>query len=301
MCCISKPIINVAGTKLFCGVNKEKTRQFTVYSNTVENVSNNNAMVLPVPYPDSVKFHNLEAYKNFFKDCQKCFVTQQSQDFGLTNSYSLKSFEGKKKLDVVNVGSFQVSLAKSLKELKLVDTNVFELSEGLENALTKHYSNSMFGFIICKLAKGKENYHPFAYSHNMLNNKVFIPTRHYHDENKSHSTNMGNDFFKSVKFTSDNIDNSPMFNTMASSLDKVYDKIDDRFADDWDHDIYLYNVNANNNLEVKRMSKCIETWNGEVNIDFDKINFALNKDCGTFQKLKINGVHPNMDIILEAY
>lgn len=302
MCCISKPIVEVASTKLFCGVNQDKNRQFTVYSNTVNNQSKNNAMVLPVPYPESVKFHNLESYKTFFDDCQDCFKIPRNMTYGLSfrNSYSFEgdTLSAQKKLEVVDVGSYQVSLAKNLKELKFVDKDVFELSKGLEETLTKHYNDPMFGFIICKLATGKENYHPFAYSHKMMGNKVFIPTRHYHDETQVVS---GHDFFKTNKYSSETIDNSPMFSGWGSDsmLNKKKNN-DDTYADDWDHDIYLYNVNQWSDFEVRRMSKSEEVWTNEVKINFNKIDFPLDRDCKSFQKLKINGSHKNMDIMLEA-
>jgi len=297
---ISKEIKAVVSTKLFCGVNSEKSKQIVIYANTVDNSSRNNAMVLPVPFPDSVSFHNLEKYKEFFSDCASCFIdmTDGSQSL-FTNSYSLEGVP-KSRLAVYDIGSYKVSLAHSLEDLKRVNTSVFELSKGLDETLKKHYSNPIFGFIICKLAEGNEKYHPFAYSHNIADGKVFIPTRHYHDENNSSSYN-NYDMFTNKSYVSTNIDNSPMFNSWnpTSSTNKSKtNKSNLDLADDWDHYIYLYNIDVNSNKEIKKMNTCKETWSGEVNINLKKIDFALGRDCRAFNKLEISGNKPNMDIVL---
>jgi hypothetical protein len=295
---ISKEIKNVSGTKLFCGVNRENTRQITIYANTVDNISKNNAMVLPVPFPNSVIFHNLENYKDFFSECERCFYNvNNSLEYSITNNIADSN---KNTLDVYNVGSYKVSLACSLQDLQHVDTSVFELSNGLKKILNKHYSNPIFGFIICKLVDGNEKYHPFAYSHNIANEKIFIPTRHFHDENNNPYF-YDYEMFTSKKYTSTNINNSPMFNSWKLTKNLTDSKNDFELADDWEHDIYLYNVDINSNLEVKKMNTCHEKWNNKVNKNLNKLDFALDTNCKIFNKLQINGSNPNVDLVLAIY
>lgn len=302
MCMISQEIKSVSATKLFCGVNANKTRQLTVYANTVDNISKNNAMVLPVPFPSSVIFHNLEDYADFFFDCELCFEKPRTELMYKSLSFTNEAVS-EKKLEVYDIGSYKVSLAKSLDDLKRVNTNVFVLSKGLDEILKKHYSNSIFGFIICKLAEGNEKYHPFAYSHEITQEKVFIPTRHYHDENINNFYN-NYEMFTTRNYTNDNINNSPMFSSWNSSIssNSVKSKIDinDEYADDWDHDIYLYNVNVNTNSKVSKMNTCKEKWNGKNSLNLNKIDFSLDRNCRSFQKLNISGNLPNIDIVLQS-
>ncbi len=307
MCMISKEIKKVAGTKIFVGVNNDKTKQMTVYANTVDNSSRNNAMVLPVPFPNSVVFHNLEKYQDFFTDCDDSFVNMtRSLD---SRKFLNMSYEGSEKLDVYDVGSYKVSLAMCLDDLQRVDTKVFELSKGLDSMLNTHYSNPIFGFIICKLADGNEKYHPFAYSHNIASEKVFIPTRHYHDENIN--SFYGNyDMFGKQAYTEKNINDSPMFNSWAHVLNpnsnfsnKVRNSSHDQntnVADDWEHEIYLYNVDLNSNSQVKKMNSCKKSWSGDAKINLKKIDFPLDGDCRVFTKLEIEGKKDNIDIVLSA-
>jgi hypothetical protein len=148
MCLISRPVELVDGTKILVGINKNKTRQITVYSNKVKNRSDSNAMILPVPNPESIKFINLTDYKNIFDDCDSCF---HSYVLGI-NSYVLGTNSlNSHKLEVFDIGSYKVSLAMNLDELEHVDESVFKLSKGCNKVLSKYYNEKYWGFIILKL------------------------------------------------------------------------------------------------------------------------------------------------------
>jgi hypothetical protein len=220
MCLISTEIQKVSKTKILIAPNHNKTRQLTVYSNFVNNISESNAMVLPVPKPNSIQFIDLSEYSNLFEDCASCFYNpykSKSLNFS-TNSYNSRGDD--KPLEVFNVGSYQVSLAKSLEQISRVDTRIFKLSEGLKQTLEMFYYQDYWGFIICKLAKGSETYHPFGYSHDIIDNKIYIPTRHYHQEAKWSDVNgwalglpidLKHNPFSLSTWDDSNIDNSPMF------------------------------------------------------------------------------------------
>jgi len=260
MCIISNSIESVSNTKILVAINSSSNRQFTVYSNNVANTSNNNAMILPVPYPQTVKFHDLTNYKNLFDDCKKCFTSSIYRSYGLTNS--TLSINMADSLEVFNIGSYQVSLAISLNDIKRVNSNVFTLSHGCDELLTKEYNNPIFGFIICKLANNKKDYHPFGYSHNIYNNMLFIPTKHYHSHNNFLNENSVNE------------------NTIT---------------DDWAHEIYLYNTTAKNNIDFLNMSNSNDRWTGENKLKLDYIDFDFG-ELKHFEKHKINGHHKNIDL-----
>ncbi len=111
MCIISNQVETVAKTKILVAVKPLTNRQLTVYSNSVNNTTDGNAMILPVPFPNTVTFHDLSDYKDIFTDCAKCIMKPKGPSKSYfsngisTNSAPLKVFE---------VGSYQVSLALSL-------------------------------------------------------------------------------------------------------------------------------------------------------------------------------------------
>ena len=223
MCLISTEIETVSNTKILVAPNYNNTRQLTVYSNFISNISESNAMVLPVPLPQTLQFINLSGYKNLFEDCAKCFYNPQ-KSFIDSYSVSTNSLNTKddKPLQVFNIGSYQVSVAMNLDQISRVDSQVFELSSGLSQTLKTFYYQEYWGFIICKLNSGPESYHPLAYSHQIIDNKIYIPTRHYHQEVKWADVNnwaLGTHIdpkqnpLNARDWNEDNINQSPMFKT----------------------------------------------------------------------------------------
>lgn len=221
MCMISNEIETVSNTNILVAPNHNNTRQLTVYSNYVSNLSESNAMVLPVPLPQTLQFIDLSNYTNLFEDCAKCFYNA-SRGYNLSNSIDTYSLKNDKPLKVFNVGSYKVSVAMNLEQIGKVDKSVFKLSTGLEQVLKTFYYQPYWGFVICKLNAGPESYHPLAYSHQIIDSKIYIPTRHYHQEVKWEDINdwaLGTHLdpkqnpINTRSWTENNINQSPMFRT----------------------------------------------------------------------------------------
>ena len=289
MCIISNKIESVNKTKILVALDALKTRQLTVYTNTVHNTVHNNAMLLPVPNPQTVKFHNLSNYKNIFADCGKCFYTNISRSITLSNSNS-KSARRKNILEVFNVGSYKVSLAMNVNELKNIDKSVFELSDACYNMMVNEYSDPVFGIIICKLNTGKEDYHPMGYSHKLLNNKMFIPTKHFHEHNSQNFKSLFSwnkqENFASL-FSPNNLENfASLFSPNNSQ----------NITDDWEHEIYLFNGTNKENQEFIKMSKNNSFWAFGNLLQTKLIDFDFSK-LVHFEKHVINGKQNNIDLI----
>jgi hypothetical protein len=196
MCMILGKINRVAKTNLYVSVDKKGKRQITVYSNIVD-TPKENAMILPVPHPESVELVNLSHYPSLFKDCENCFrgriniTTNQA-------SYALSCDGGTRKtIEVIDVGSYRASIIPSIDDFDRLDRNVFQISPEFITLLKEHYARG-FGFIICQLKTGNHLYHPFAYTHALADNgKLFVPTRHFHDH-------LMNAFVPMRHFTQDN-------------------------------------------------------------------------------------------------
>ncbi len=317
MCIISEPVESVAKTKILVAPDATGTRQLTVYSNAVDNNSPNNAMLLPVPNPKSVQFHDLSKYKNIFSDCDNSFYKPVSRSFGLSlNSYNSDGHKSAK-LAVFDVGSYKVSLAMGIKDLKRVDESVFSLSDGCYEMMSQEYSDPVFGFVICKLNTGREEYHPMGYSHEISGGKMFIPTKHYH----AHGP-VNTDRFEfgagvqtrqpelgTVKYDSSNIDNSPMFANsgfgfstgnigwegFGAGFGNFRTQSQPLITEDWAHEIYLFNGTNKSNPQFVNMSRTNELWTGENLIKAGLIDFNFSK-LSHFEKHKISGHQKNMDL-----
>ena len=217
---ISTEIQQVSKTKILVSPDSTGSRQLIIYSNYINNISESNAMVLPVPLPHTIKFINLSEYSDLFDDCAKCFYNPSRSKSLNWSTNSFNTREDNSPLEVFNVGSYQVSMAMNLDQISRVDQKIFVLSPGLKQTLSMFYYQPYWGFIICKLGSGPELYHPFGYSHEIIDNKIYIPTRHYHQQPKWTDVNswaLGMPIdpkqnpLNMLNWNSDNIDNSPMF------------------------------------------------------------------------------------------
>lgn len=272
MCIISGPVKGVSNTQIFVGTNKDRTRQVTVYGNKVDNVSKGNAMILPVPFPASVTLIDLSKYTDIFTDCQRDFYnTMKSLSF--SRSYNGIATDS---LQVFDVGSYSISIAHNLQDLKRVDASVFLLHRECADVLAKHYPEHHWGFLICKLKNGNHKYHPLAYSHTILNNKFFIPTLHHHAESsKPHMVGpiMG-------------------INTRGGTglMDfSMFEKDEKQHTEgDWDHTIYVHNG-------LKSSYNGAYEWSGECHVNKQLLQFPLSK-ARYFERIDIEGQHSNIDI-----
>lgn len=177
--CIINAEAEVKKTKILVGPSSNGQRQFVAYSNQVATSQMNNAMILPVPYPETVKFHDLTNYKQLFTDCENCFP--RSASLGQSDGMY---FSAESVLKVHEVGSYQVSICMNLGDFNRIDQSVFTLNTNVQELLQKHYGSHAFGFLVCKLrnSAGLEDYHPLGYSHRIYRKRgyLFVPTRHHH-------------------------------------------------------------------------------------------------------------------------
>ena len=173
MCIIANPVNSVDATKIFVAPNKDQTKQYTVYSNKIDNKVENNVMILPVPYPTSVEFIKVD--DNFFKKCDECF----SEPYDGARSFCLSDCA--KTLKVHDVGSYLASIVNTISEIENLD-KIFSIPNDCRKVLQKYPPH--YGFIICKLKTDSKEYNPFAYSHS-LDTELFIPTKHYHGHTTS--------------------------------------------------------------------------------------------------------------------
>ncbi len=307
MCMISLPVEQVSKTNIFVGLNSSKSHQLTIYSNFVSNNSDANAMVIPVPHPSTVNFHNVSHINNFFKVVDKSFFRQAKTLSWNNSSYSDSkgTSRARSDLEVFSVGSYQVSLAHNLSDLSRLNKEIFVLSPGLAKTLESNYSDPVWGFIVFVLARDKKDYHPFGFSHALYNNKIYIPTRHYHDTMNSSGGYMerigGLDTRTNPYDDLDSRSSSyqDQFKPLRPSASSV--KSSSSLADDWAHNIYLFNCGQSGSKSQLLQSMLNQDykyswdqnlyWNRRL-IDFDLIA------CDGFEKYHIEGTHPNLDIIL---
>ena len=178
MCCFTRPVKRVSETNIFARMDKGN-RQFLVYSMTLE-AKQDLAMVLPIPVArgsgeKAVHFISLEKYPNFFENVASAFPTRGTK----SKLESLSTAASTKRLEVVQVGSFEASFAPTVGDFERLDER-FRLSPNAFKQLPPLYRD--FGFAVFKLKPGEHKVHPMAFSFpTALPSRLFFPTVHIHD------------------------------------------------------------------------------------------------------------------------
>ncbi len=178
MCCFSRNVESVSDTLIFARRKGDQDRQYLVYSMTIR-ASEDLAMILPIPVPpdspdDAVRFINLENYPRFFNDLRAGFPRPPA-----TGGRALRSqTDSKKKLEVVQVGSFEASFVPSTDDFQRLDAR-FRLPAETWDQLPQY---AEYGFAVFKLKQGANKIHPMAFEFpTAMQGKLFFPTVHIHD------------------------------------------------------------------------------------------------------------------------
>jgi hypothetical protein len=179
MCCFSGPVKSVSATNIFARMS-ENSRQFIVYSMTID-MAKPLAMVLPIPVKKdsdekAVRFINLENYRIFFGDLDAGFPKIQSDS--MENLPTSAGIPETKKLEVIQVGSFEASFVPTVKDFSRLDER-FRMPSDLFEKLPVYRK---FGFAVFKLKPGSQTVHPMAFEFpTALGRQIFFPTVHIHD------------------------------------------------------------------------------------------------------------------------
>ena len=257
MCIIAGETESIASTKIL--VSKYESKQLTVYSNKVTIDGNGDSVVMILPFPN--KNNKIDVIETNSKDMKcftllkNCFINRRSRC-----SYSNDSTGDNDRpivpLEVFRSGNYQYSIARNVTDLDLLNKNVFKKTQELNNLLLE-YSNNNFGFIACIIDKNVM-YSPFAYLYDIVNNELFIPTKHYHEPSKN---------FQNL-FT--------FYNTNPNNYDNH-----------WDHEIYVLNTKNKN---------AFSDYEEYENTSFSKYINNCSKE--KMFLISIHGYHKNQDMTI---
>jgi hypothetical protein len=185
MCCFSRAVRFVGGTKIFAR-GLSDGRQLLVYTMNVE-LDQELAMILPLPVPpcpddDAVSFVDLQHDAGFFTELAEAFppayaAQPAKRSFGPAE---------KPKLVVHDVGDYEASFVPTAGDFTRLDER-FRLPTGFLGALPAYAD---YGFAVFRLKPQlglfgrtkKQSVHPMAFSFPRRESRsLFFPTVHVHD------------------------------------------------------------------------------------------------------------------------
>jgi hypothetical protein len=191
MCCFSRPVPYVAGTKIFARAHGDG-RQALVYSMRFA-AAEELAMILPIPVPpsppeDALRFVSLEGYDRFFDDVRKAFPAMRVE---ASRGPALPAAAPQAKLVVHDVGDFEASFVPRQADFDRLDER-FKLDPAVWAKLPQYAD---WGFAVFKLKPKKagtlarlfrrakkQRVHPMAFVFpNRHPEQLFFPAVHVHD------------------------------------------------------------------------------------------------------------------------
>lgn len=195
MCCFSRSVIHVSGTRIFARPIA-KGRQALVYSMSLE-ADEGLAMILPLPVPagvadDAVRFVDLSAYPTFFTDLDRAFPALAVE--GAFQGIQQDVSRGGPRLVVHEVGDFEASFVPRSADFSRLDPR-FRMPSGVFDRLPAYAD---WGFAVFQLKLGavggffarlfgrrkstQKTIHPMAFEFpTRTPDAIFFPTMHVHD------------------------------------------------------------------------------------------------------------------------
>jgi len=148
-------------------------QQVTVYKTEISTMYGHGYMILPVPYPDTLRFHypsypsnNTFPYLTFLDQVELAFDTREHRYPRIIDPTEVTSY---KRIDIID----------SIDDLCEWNERESILPEPAMSQLAEKYNQPYWGFLLCSLRQGSFVYEPICYTHQMISDKLFIPSLIY--------------------------------------------------------------------------------------------------------------------------
>ena len=190
---------SVEKTKIFAWA-VSPTVQMTAVSNQVNTVHENNKLILAVPNPETVVFHDIKSVEerlgcphlNIFAQIETCIVALPTVK-NSPNSIELKdhrqlsasfSFGSEQSFDpnsspADSCTSVRVRKNRVCPYMSREVMTIEEVREISPHIADKYANNPNIGFVVLGLKKDIRNYEPVFYSHLISGEELFIPSSQY--------------------------------------------------------------------------------------------------------------------------
>lgn len=171
------PTASVRKTRIYVSPSPHRHQeQLTVYKTEVNTLFDGGFMILPVPYPESVRFHNpdqphphnLFPYLDFLDRVERAFNDRE------------RPHTFTRPIDPNQVASYRrIEIIDSIDDLRELNHREAILHDSVVNQLAEIYHQPYWGFILCRIQQGSFVYEPLCYTHRLIDQELFIPALIY--------------------------------------------------------------------------------------------------------------------------
>jgi hypothetical protein len=169
------PTLSVRKTRIYVSPSSTSHReQLTLYKTEVTTQFDDGFLILPVPYPNTVRIHRPHTpfppyevpYLDFFNRVESAFDDRDRRNPRPMTPPRVTSYR-------------QIDILRSIDELREFNDREAILHESVIDQLAEIYSHHYWGFLLCSLRTGSYLYEPICYTHQMISDHLFVPSLIY--------------------------------------------------------------------------------------------------------------------------
>lgn len=169
------PTLSVRKTRIYVSPSSTyRGEQLTLYKTEVHTQFDDGWLILPVPYPQTLRFHrphypsppNHVPYLDFLDSVERAFDHGGRRALRTIPPSQVAPYE---QIDIIN----------SIDELRNLNLREPMLHDSVIDQLAEIYREPYWGFLLCALRRGHFVYEPICYTHQMISENLFIPSLIY--------------------------------------------------------------------------------------------------------------------------
>lgn len=169
------PTDSVRNTRIYVSPSPSQPRQqLTIYKTEVNTRFEAGWLILPVPYPETVRLHrpaqpyppSTNPYLDFLNRVESAFDDRERHRARHVEPVRVSSYE---RMDIIH----------SMEDLQEFNEREDILPEPVMEQLAEIYHEPYWGFLLCAIRQGSHLYEPICYTHRTIAENLYIPSLIY--------------------------------------------------------------------------------------------------------------------------
>jgi hypothetical protein len=169
------PTVSVRKTRIYVSPSSTYPgEQVTVYKTEISTMFEGGFLILPVPYPETVRIQhpphphppNTVPYLHFLDRVEIAFDERERRYPRIIDPTEVASY---RRIDIID----------SIEDLRELNERESMLPGTVMNQLAELYHQPYWGFLLCSLRQGTYVYEPICYTHRMISDELFLPSLIY--------------------------------------------------------------------------------------------------------------------------
>ena len=167
----SAPVNRISDTRIYVSHSPDqRDEQIVLYSNVIDNDMPDNFMILPVPFPETVRLYPHRHGSLFLDSLEDCFAPFDERRRRFRHSPPVTPpYEN-------DQANYRVEEIVPMQEF--LRSNLYNdyLPAHVMNEMREIYHEPFWGVMLVRIPTGNYRYNPLIYTHRMIPHQMFAPT-----------------------------------------------------------------------------------------------------------------------------